>query len=142
MASSNKSVSLKVSGLSRLAGAFKKLDTDVPTRLKQSFLAIATTVAGKASAKVPVRTRRAAGSIKPRSTARGASIAFGGNVAPYMPWLDFGGSVGRNRSIHRPFIKSGRFVYPTIKEEGTYIREEVDKALEEAITAGEFNTVG
>jgi hypothetical protein len=30
---------------------------------------------------------------------------------PYYPWLDFGGRVGRSRSVVRPYLKQGRYIY-------------------------------
>ena len=40
-----------------------------------------------------------------------ARIEAGGSKVPYYPWLDFGGRVGRRKSVHRPFLKDGRYIY-------------------------------
>ena len=123
-------VSVKVTGVAELARAFKAMDADLPAELKRRFTAIAETVAGIARNRVPEVTGRARRSIKARGSTRGASIAFGGTAAPYMPWLDFGGRVGRNRSVSRPLVPGGRYVYPAISDQ----KEETAKAAELAVT--------
>lgn len=60
-------------------------------------------------------TGRAATTLRAASTQRAARVRVGGSKAPYAPWLDFGGRVGRNRSIHRPYKKEGRYVYPAYR---------------------------
>jgi hypothetical protein len=49
--------------------------------------------------------------VKARSTQAYSRVSGGGNKAPYYPWLDFGGRVGKNKSIRRPFLKDGRYIY-------------------------------
>jgi hypothetical protein len=39
-------------------------------------------------------------------------VVGGGARVPWYPWIDFGGSVGRKRSVHRAFLPDGRFIYP------------------------------
>lgn len=131
---------VEVRGIRQLTSALKKMDGDLDKELKSAFRAIAETVSAAAAGKVPKQTGRAASSIKPRSSTRGASIAFGGTRAPYYPWLDFGGRVGKNKSISRPFIKEGRYVYPAIREEGDLIRAKTDEALERLARAAGFET--
>jgi hypothetical protein len=60
---------------------------------------------------VPRRTGRAGGTIKAASTRTEARVSEGGARAPYMPWLDFGGRVGRKNSVKRPFLKEGRYIW-------------------------------
>jgi hypothetical protein len=56
---------------------------------------------------------------------------MGGKKAPYMPWLDFGGKTGIHKSVHRPFYKEGRYLYPTLGR----IRPDIEKALGSALVA-------
>jgi hypothetical protein len=53
----------------------------------------------------------------------------GGSKAPYYPWLDFGGRVGRRHATVRPFLEHGRYIY------NAYFRSrgEFEKALEGAL---------
>ena len=90
---------IQVRGLREVQSAFRKVDKELPKAFKQEFLGIAQKVVGGVQQKVPKVTGAAAGSVRPRATQRGAGIAFGGNAAPYFPWLDFGGTTGKG---HRP----------------------------------------
>lgn len=145
-------VKTEVRGIRELSGALRKIDSESQKKLKESFKGIAESVASSVRTKVPKRKGRAAASIVARGSTRGASIAFGGQKAPYMPWLDFGGSVGRGHrsgvpwsgAIKRDWLGNptgmGRYVYPTIKEHGREIKEETDKALKKAIKSAGFET--
>jgi hypothetical protein len=132
---------LEVKGINELVRAFKKVDTDIPAGLRKELLAVATDVAGAIQQDVPWRTGKAARSVRPRASQRGAGIAFGGNAAPYFPWLDFGGTTGKG---HRPGARfsgsvvrewlgrprgEGRYVYPTIRDKG----DDIEKAVEDAV---------
>ena len=57
-------------------------------------------------------------------------MSGGGNKAPYYPWLDFGGSVGRRRSVRRPFLDKGRYIY------AAYFRARDSGRFEDALSAG------
>ena len=86
----------------------------------------------KSSLRRPVRvgTRgRAKASIKARSVRTAVRVQEGGNKAPYMPWLDFGGRTGKNGSVVRPFMKEGRYVWWAFSQR----REEVLQAAADAI---------
>ena len=133
-------VKVTVRGIREVNSALKKISDETPKRLKAGLRDIAEHVVESIRTKVPFRTGKAKGSIKPRSSATGAKIAFGGTAAPYYPWLDFGGHVGRMKHTVRDFIPDGRYVYPTIKEEGKYIRESVDDLLRHVIESADLDT--
>jgi hypothetical protein len=148
-------VSVKITGLRELTAAFKKLDAELPKELKGSFLVVARHVVGAAQQRMPFVSGRAAGSVKARASTRGASIAFGGTAAPYMPWLDFGGSVGRGHkpgvggsgSIKRPWLgaphsPAGRYVYPAIAEAKPETEAAVDAAVKHAAFSAGFDIEG
>lgn len=40
-----------------------------------------------------------------------ATVSHGGPRYPYSAWLEFGGSVGRHNSVHRTWIRGGRYLY-------------------------------
>jgi len=143
---------IRVSGLKELNMAFKQLSDEIAgPGLKAAFLAIATTVAGKARQMVPSRSGTAAASIQAHGSTRGATLSFGGQAAPYMPWLDFGGSVGRGHvhgvgfsgAIKRDWMGrpagEGRYVYPAISAERDHTAEAVEAAIAEAAHKMEFD---
>ena len=108
---------IKVEGLAEFSRNLKKLDADLPKALRVALNESAGLVVDYARPKIPSRSGRARGSVKTASTRTAARVRGGGNRAPYYPWLDFGGSVGRGRtgrgtgSVHRPFKKDGRYIY-------------------------------
>ena len=143
---------LEVRGLRELALAFKRLDAELPKALRARFLSIASEVVAVARSRMPYVDGHAQESVKPRASARGAAIAFGGQVAPYMPWLDFGGSTGpghvpgvpwsgqiKRAWMGRP-VGEGRYVYPAIRQERPAIAEAAEDAVIEVARRQEFDT--
>jgi hypothetical protein len=145
---------IQVRGINELSRAWRAVDADIPKRTRLAMLAIARMVVGtaqqKATADFKHPTGQAASSVRPRATRRGAGIAFGGQAAPYFPWLDFGGTVGRG---HRPGVKgsgsierdwrgtpfgSGRYVYPAIFEHDDDIKRMAEEAVMDANRAAGF----
>lgn len=102
---------IKISGLAEFTRNLKKLDSDLPKALRIAFNGCAQVVVDDATPKIPTLTGKAKRSVKARSTSTASRIVGGSNKAPYYPWLDFGGKVGKNRSVSRPFIKHGRYIY-------------------------------
>jgi hypothetical protein len=102
---------IKVSGLREFQRNLKKLDAELPKALRLAFNGAAQVVVEDARPKVPTLTGKAASTVKARSTQTASRVVGGGNKAPYYPWLDFGGKVGRRRSVTRPFLNSGRYIY-------------------------------
>ena len=147
-----------VLGLRELAGAFRKIDRELPKELRDKMKAIAETVASSARSKVPSITGVARGSIRARATQRGAGIAFPAGGArgkdDYYPWLDFGGTTGRGHrprryysgSISREWMGNpageGRYVYPAIREARPMIEYELDRALVAVAERASFETRG
>lgn len=102
---------IKIDGLAEFSRNLRKLDADLPKALRVALNGAADVVVGYAVPRVPKRSGKAARSIKARSTRTAVRIAAGGSRAPYFPWLDYGGRVGRNRSVQRAFMKDGRYIY-------------------------------
>lgn len=156
---------VQVRGLREVQSAFRKVDKDIPNKMKGELLSIAQEVRNDIRAKVPTFSGRsqnegkgkwkrsspgaARESVKARASQRGAAIAFGGETAPYFPWLDFGGSTGKGHRPNRPWSGSvvrewqgrpfgdGRYVYPTIAEKHDDISNAVgDAAVKVAKSAG------
>lgn len=133
---------IQVRGIQDLQKALRQIDRDLPKELAAGLAEAAEIVAKTARPKVPTRTGKAAGSITVRKQQRGASLAVGGNRAPHFPWLDFGGRVGPKKSVARPFIKSGRYVYPALAEKNTEVKAKVDEVLERMARKAGFEQEG
>jgi hypothetical protein len=108
---------IKVDGLSQFVRNLKKIDKDLPKAVRKSFNAAADLLLADIKPLVPVRSGAAVNTVRSTSTQTAARVSGGGKRAPYYPWLDFGGKVGRKKSTVRPFIKTGRYIY------GAYYRD-------------------
>lgn len=121
--------SIRVVGLRQFRQSLRALDAALPRALRLAGNAAANVVVDAARPMVPRRSGRAAASIKAKSSQSATRVTSGGTRAPYMPWLDYGGRVGKNDSARREFIKDGRYVYPAYRKE----RPRVEKALRDAL---------
>ena len=111
-----------VEGLKEFKRDLKRIDADLPKELRKRLKAISEAVVVTVRASVPRMTGAAQASLKPRAGQDWAGISYprGGKQwrgvkAPYYPWLDFGGAVGRGKGITRPRIDGGRYLYPEVK---------------------------
>jgi len=121
---------IRIDGLAEFTRNLKKLDNDLPKVLRVAFNEAADVVAAYARTRVAKRSGAAARSVVTRSTRTAARVQGGSRRVPYYPWLDFGGKVGRRRSVDRPFMVEGRYIYA-----GYYAkRKEFGEALEKALT--------
>ncbi len=120
---------IAVFGLSEFTRKLRKVDGEAAKQIRVVFNEAAQLVVDTARPKVPRRTGAAVGSLKTRSTRTAVRVAFGGDRARYFPWLDFGGRVGRNRSVFRPFLKDGRYVYPSYYER----KADIERAMQRGI---------
>lgn len=124
-----------MSGLAEFTRNLKKLNSDLPKALRVAFNGCAQVVVDDATPKVPTLSGKAKRTIKARSTASASRVVEGSAKVPYVPWLDFGGKVGKNRSVSRPFIKHGRFIYDAYFDNRTRYGELVEQALLDACRA-------
>lgn len=102
---------IKVEGLSEFVRNLKKLDRELPKALRVAFNTGADLVVADAKPGIPTKSGKAKASVKAKSTQTAAKVIGGGARASYYPFLDFGGRVGRDRSIRRPFLREGRYIY-------------------------------
>lgn len=122
---------IELSGLREFQSSLRRMDAKLPRQLRIALNEVSDLVIDKARPDIPRRTGRAAASLKARSSQREARIAAGGARAPYYPWLDFGGRVGRKRSVVRPFIHEGRYIYPSLRKN----RPEIEMVLKRALAS-------
>jgi hypothetical protein len=123
---------IAVGGLAQLNRGLRALDNDAPKALRVALNEAAQLLVDRARPEVPSVSGAARRSMVARSTRTSARVAVGGKRAPYFPWLDFGGE-GRvkGRPAARPFIREGRYIYPTLGR----IRPEIEAQLQESISA-------
>lgn len=121
---------IRVEGLIDLQRALKTASDGMQKQLRVVFNEAAATVISGAQRRVPSRTGAARAAFKARSGQREAVVVAGGRKAEYYPWLDFGGKVGRNNATVRPFVKTGRYLYPSLAAN----KESITAALGRALT--------
>lgn len=104
---------IKITGLAEFRRNLKRLDGESGKALRRAHNFAAQIVVDEARGDVPQVSGRAAKSLRVSST-QAYSRASGGNArsAPHYPWLDFGGRVGRKKSVRRLYLKGGRYLYP------------------------------
>jgi len=122
---------IQVKGIKEFQAALRDMDRDLPKKLRVAMNTAGELVVGYARPRVPSRSGRARGSLRVRSTQREARVAAGGARVAYYPWLDFGGRVGPARSVRRPFLTEGRYVYPGLRANRDEIQAELERALTE-----------
>lgn len=120
---------LAVAGLSEFRKGLKGMDKDLPKTIRLALNDVAQVVVDAAKPKIPSRSGAAKGSVKAASSQTAAKISAGGTKAPYYPWLDFGGATGKQKSVKRPFYKSGRYIYVAVGEK----QDEIQKAMFKAV---------
>ena len=120
---------IKIDGLREFQRDLKKLDSDLPKALRVALNEAAEVVVSYARPRIPRVSGRAAASVKAKSTRTAVRVSGGGNRVPYFPFLDFGGRVGRRRSVRRPFLKEGRYIYAAYFSNQKEFAEVLEKAL-------------
>lgn len=122
---------IRVTGLREFSQAVRALESGTPKLMRTSMNDAVTLVIEWARPRVPSRSGRARGSIRAASTQTAARVRAGGARARYYPWLDFGGRVGAQRQISRPFFKEGRFLWKGLVVK----RQELIDGMESSLTA-------
>lgn len=120
---------IKIDGLAEFTRNIRKLDSDLGKAVRIALNEAADVVVGYARPRIPRRSGRAQASIKARSTGTAVRVQGGSRRVPYYPWLDFGGRVGRRRSVIRPFLKDGRYIYAAYFDHGDEFTEVLERAL-------------
>jgi hypothetical protein len=128
---------VKIEGFKEFRRNLRALDRDLGKAVRLAFNDAADLVVQDARARVPARSGRARGTVRALSTQTFARVSGGGNRAPYYPWLDFGGRVGRRHAVRRPFLKEGRYIYRSFSQNrGRFIEVMQDGLVKVARDAG------
>lgn len=126
---------IRIEGLKEFTKALKALDSDLPKMVRLALNKAAGVVVDYGRARIPRQSGRAAATIRPRSTRTAVRVIEGSNRAPYVPWLDFGGAVGRQKSVKRRFYSEGRYLYPALTDEKDAIKAALESALTSVVEA-------
>jgi hypothetical protein len=128
---------IKVTGLKEFTRNLRKIDADLPKVLRLANNDVADLIVSWAKPRVPTKTGAAASTVKAASTRSEVRVKGGSNKAPYYPWLDFGGRVGRKKSVKRSFYSDGRYLYPGLVANRDALTERLaERLLEVCRSAG------
>lgn len=121
---------IRIDGLADFSRNLRRLDNDLPKALRVAHNRGAQIIVDWAQPRVPVgKSGRARKSVKAKSTRTESRVVGGSTRVPYYPWLDFGGRVGRKRSVRRPFIQGGRYIYEGYSQNTERVLEALTEAL-------------
>lgn len=120
---------IHIQGLAEFRRELKAADRDAPKGIRIAGNNAAKIVVTTAKPRVPRLTGRAASTVRAASTQSAGRVSGGNKRAPYYPWLDFGGRVGRNNSVKRPFIKTGRYIWAAFVDEKPAVERELRDQL-------------
>lgn len=122
-----------VEGIPELRRSLRELENGAQKELRLVLNEGADIVADEADNRVPVRTGKAAGSIRARSTQTEGRVVGGGSRAPYYAWLDMGGAVGRKKSVKRPYRKQGRYLFPALESKSDDVMRKLADGIDKLI---------
>lgn len=104
---------MKVTGLQELESSFAAAAHDAGPALLDAIDDSVRGLVARARPLIPSLSGRARASLHADRGPRGATLTAGGPRVLYFGWLDYGGRVGRQRSVSRPFLPDGRYIWPT-----------------------------
>lgn len=120
---------ISVHGMKELQRALKELDGESQKEIRTALNTVADTVVQGAARRIPTRSGKARASLRSMSSQRETRIKGGGRKAPYLGWLEFGGRIGKDKSVSRPFVRGGRYIWPTIAANRQNLADAIQKAL-------------
>jgi hypothetical protein len=118
---------VRVEGLREFRASLKALGDGSEKKLRSTLNDAGEIVVDHTKPWVPSVTGRARGSLKLASTQANARVKMGGSKAPYVPWLDFGGTNGRG--VQRRFFSEGRYLWRTLGKQHDAIAEALNTSL-------------
>ena len=106
---------VEIDGVAQVDAALVALAQACDRQLDEEIDDTADTVASRTRAAMPLGPTahgHLRGSVGVERTAGlRATVAHGGPRFPYSAWLEFGGNVGRHNSVHRTWIRGGRYLF-------------------------------
>lgn len=124
---------VEVQGLREFSKALKSLDRELPIELRKGMNSIAKVVADSARTQVPKRSGKLANSIRPSSTQRVGKVTMGNAKVPYAGFIEYGGAVGRKKSVKRAFKKDGRYLRPAYEANRERVQAEMVELVDRTI---------
>lgn len=129
-------IEVEIEGIPVVEACLAALDRAKDRQLDEVIRDSAETVAGRTRALMPVGPvahGHAQTSVEVvRTEGLEATVTEGSARFPYVGWLEFGGNVGRRHANHRTWIRSGRYLFPTVRTVRPGLEPRMHEALRRA----------
>lgn len=122
---------VEVQGIGQYAKSLRKIDKASAKNLRLALNQAGGVVVDYIKKGMPSKTGGARSTVKAKSTADTVKVSEGSKRRAYVPWLDFGGRVGKRHSVRRLYIQEGRYLYAALSD--NTVKAEFISALERAI---------
>lgn len=128
---------IRIIGLEQARRGLTGLERSLPRALRDAGNEAADFIVQRSRGRVPLgpaRRGHARDSIRKISNGLEVRVVEGGANYPYMPWLDFGGTIRKNtkKPVRRAFFKSGRYIWNVYENNDKKITEMMGRALRRA----------
>lgn len=137
-----KPAEIRVAGFDELAKGSEKLFEQIGPAAGKAFDQIAQDRATVVRARVPVVSGALRASVVTESDGPMATMGIGDDGTPYAGWIEFGGTRegGRNATADRPYVPSGRYLYPTAFAAEPDLVESGQRAAQDEIRGQQWKT--
>ena len=122
----DRAVSVEIKGTRELKRGAGRLAGNIDTAAQAAFKQTADQAGTLVRSRVPHLTGRLAASVETDAQDHGALVGMGAGL-PYAGWIEFGGGHGR------PYIASGRYLYPTALHAGPTLQRAGEQAARSEI---------
>jgi hypothetical protein len=103
--------------------------------MKQAGRRAAEPVAAATVSNLPRVSGRLSSDVRITATRTGAAVRMGRKPLPYAGWVEFGGRRKRPHDSQRPFVKSGRYLFPAAREYSYRVAELYSQAVQKVLSS-------
>lgn len=138
-------VGVQVHGWGEMRARLGALRGQLPAAVRAAARDSAQLVVRAAQRRMPLgpgRGGHARSSIRSAATSRGTEVRGGDPRFSYYPWLEFGGRVGRKKSVKRARVKRGRYIYPALSAQRALMRRALSRNLTRAARSSGLHVRG
>lgn len=122
-------ITVRVEGLADLVKAVRSIDPTTAKSMRAKLVAISGQVLTVIRPKMPVGTSgKFQSSAKVRATTKTAGISWTKSAVPYAGAVEFGGW-----PEGRTYVKSGRYIFPTVDGMRGEIEDQIEAAMDALI---------
>ena len=128
-------IRVQVHGWPEVRAKLGNLRGQLPAAVRAAAKDSAQLVVNDAKARMPIgpgKGGHARSSVRSAATGRGYQVRSGGGRFVYVPFLEFGGRVGKKNSVYRKRVKKGRYIYPALDAQRALMRRTLNRNLERA----------